>query len=70
LLKNYRIDQSIIYTYATAIPPDEHWDGVFIQVTFPGPENTTLILTTETMIIPNTYPVGPCQGEQCFGTLV
>ncbi len=52
------------------MPPDGHWDGVFMQVTFPGPENTTLILTTETMIIPNTYAIGPCQAEQCFGTLV
>jgi hypothetical protein len=41
-----------------------------MQVTFPGPENTTLTLTTETLIIPNTYPVEPCENEECYGTLV
>jgi hypothetical protein len=43
------------------MPPDGHWDGVFMQVTLPGPENITLILTTETMIIPFTYPISPFQ---------
>lgn len=52
------------------MPPPLQWDGVFIQVTFPGPENTTLTLTTETLIIPNTYPIDPCLGEGCYGTLV
>lgn len=52
------------------MPPAGYWDGIFIQVIFPGPENTTLTLTTETLIISNTYPVDPCQGEQCYGTLV
>ncbi len=52
------------------MPPDGQWDGIFMQVTFPGPENTQLTLTTETLIIPNTYPVGPCSGEECYGTLV
>ena len=42
----------------------------FIQAVFPGPEKTRLTITTETLIIPNTYPVGPCTGEQCYGTLV
>jgi PhoPQ-activated pathogenicity-related protein len=64
------IGESIIYSYVTAMPPDGHWDGIFMQVTFPGPENTKLTLTTETLIIPNTYPVGPCSGEECYGTLV
>lgn len=41
-----------------------------MQATFPGPENTRLTLTTETLIIPNIYPVDPCMGEQCYGTLV
>jgi hypothetical protein len=52
------------------MPPAEQWDAIFMQATFPGPENKTLILTTETLIIPNTYPLGPCTGEQCYGTLV
>jgi PhoPQ-activated pathogenicity-related protein len=64
------IGQSIIYTYSAPIPPTGYWDGLFMQLTFPGPENTNLTLTTETLIIPNTYPLGPCSGEQCYGTLV
>jgi hypothetical protein len=52
------------------MPPLGHWDGIFMQVKFPGPENTVLTLTTETLIIPNTYVVGPCTGEECYGTLV
>ncbi len=52
------------------MPPDGHWDGIFMQLTFPGPQNISLNLTTETLIIPNTYPVGPCTGDQCYGTSV
>jgi hypothetical protein len=63
------MDEFIIYTYVAPIPPTE-WDGIFMQATFPGPQNTTLILTTETLIIPNTYAVPPCTGEECYGTLV
>ncbi len=52
------------------MPPSTYWDAMFMQLTFIGPENTTLTLTTETLILPNTYPVGHCSGEQCYGTLV
>lgn len=62
--------QSIIYTYVAPMPPQGHWDGIIMQVTFPGPQNTALNLTTETLIIPNTFPAGPCLEEQCYGTLV
>ncbi len=41
-----------------------------MQAVFPGPENKTLILTTETLIIPNTYVVNPCSADGCYGTLV
>ena len=61
---------TIIYKYVTAILPDGFWDRVFMQVTFPGPENTTLTLTTETLILPDTCPVGPCTDEECYGKLV
>ena len=60
----------MIYTYAAPMPPEGYWDGIFMQATFPGPESTSLILTTETLTIPNTFPADPCSGEQCFGTLV
>ena len=52
------------------MPPAGYWDGIFMQVTFPGPEDTLLILTTETLTIPNTFPLEPCSGEACYGTLV
>jgi hypothetical protein len=48
------------------MPPNGYWDGIFMQVTFPGPESTSLILTTETLTIPNTFPVGPCSGEHWY----
>jgi hypothetical protein len=62
--------QSINYTYIAPMPPAGYWDGIFMQVTFPGLDETTLILTTETLIMPNIYPVDPCSGKQCYGTLV
>ena len=52
------------------MPPEQFWDAAFIQVTFPGPEHSSVNLTTETLILPNTYPVGPCEGSGCYGTLV
>jgi hypothetical protein len=52
------------------MPPTGYWEGIFMQVTFPGPEDATLILTTETLIIPNIYPLDPCSGEQCYGKLI
>lgn len=64
------MNQSIIYSYVAPMPPAGYWDGIFMQMTFPGPQNTSLNLTTETLTIPNTFPVGPCLGEQCYGTLV
>lgn len=66
------VGDSIVFTYTTAVPPEGHWDGVFLQATFPGPANSAnnLDLTTETLILPNTYPFGPCSGAACVGTLV
>jgi hypothetical protein len=52
------------------MPPLSQWDGIFMQATFPGPQGTSLTLTTETLTIPNTFPVGPCSAAQCYGTLV
>jgi hypothetical protein len=52
------------------MPPDEYWDGIIMQMTFPGPQSISLNLTTETLTIPNTFPLDPCSGEQCYGTLV
>lgn len=46
------------------------WEGFFIQANFPGLEGTVLELTTETVIIPDSYPTGDCYGVSCTGTLV
>jgi len=46
------------------------WEGFYIQVNFPGPDGTVLELTTETQIVPDTYPTVDCSGDNCFGTLV
>jgi hypothetical protein len=52
------------------IPSDGHWIAGFIQAIFPGREGTTLTLTTETLILPNTYPVEACHDQECYGELV
>ncbi|CAF0982013.1 unnamed protein product [Adineta steineri] len=62
---NTTIDYSL-----TIENPRDGWEGFLIQVNFPGPDGTVLELTTETQIIPDTYPTNDCHDEQCFGTLV
>lgn len=57
-------------TLTLPIPTDGHWVGAFIQVGFPGREGLTLTLTTETLILPNTYPVAECFDQDCYGQLV
>lgn len=52
------------------IPSDGHWIAAFIQAEFPGREGTTLTLTTETLVVPNTYPVEECRDPDCYGQLV
>ncbi|CAF0836916.1 unnamed protein product [Adineta ricciae] len=60
---------TIVYSL-TIENPKSGWEGFLIQVNFPGLDGTVLELTTETQIIPDTYPTGDCHGEQCLGTLV
>jgi hypothetical protein len=67
-----QIQNNYLSTYSLTIPnpPNGTWTGAFIQATFPGPNGTELILTTQTLIVPNTYPSPECYGEGCYGTLV
>ncbi|CAF4774177.1 unnamed protein product [Rotaria sp. Silwood1] len=58
------------YTLTVPIPTDGHWIAALIQATFPGREGTTLTLTTETIILPNTYPLKECHDQECYGELV
>ncbi|CAF3581131.1 unnamed protein product [Rotaria sp. Silwood1] len=60
---------TIVYSLTIANPMDG-WEGFLIQVNFPGPDGTALELTTETQIIPDTYPTSDCHDIQCWGTLV
>lgn len=60
---------TIVYSLTIATPMNG-WEGFFIQVDFPGPDSTLLQLTTETQIIPDTYPTDDCHGDGCAGKLV
>ncbi|CAF3173165.1 unnamed protein product [Rotaria socialis] len=65
-----QIGATISYSLSVSIPRDGYWVAAFLQATFPGREGTTLILTTETLILPNTYPVKECHDQECYGQLV
>jgi len=60
---------TIVYSL-TISNPMSGWEGFFIQAVFPGPDGTALELTTETQIVPDTYPTGDCHDVGCIGTLV
>ncbi|CAF1001048.1 unnamed protein product [Adineta steineri] len=60
---------TIVYS-VTIANPMSGWEAFFIQANFPGPDGTALELTTNTQIIPDTYPTGDCSGASCRGTLV
>jgi hypothetical protein len=60
---------TIVYSL-TIENPSSGWEGFFVQVNFPGPDGTILELTTETQIIPDTYPTADCHDDDCFGVLV
>lgn len=55
---------------AEFVNPSYGWLAFFIQVSFKGIKDTVLELTTETQIIPETYPYQDCHGTDCFGILV
>ncbi len=65
-----QIGSTISYLLTVPIPSDGRWIGAFIQAAFPGREGSTLTLTTETLILPNTYPVEECIDQECYGQLV
>jgi len=52
------------------MPSDGYWTATFIQAAFSGREGTTLTLTTESLILPNTYAVKECNDQECYGQLV
>lgn len=50
--------------------PPVGWTAFFIQLTFPGLDGSVLEFTTQTHIVPDTYPFPECHGDECKGTLV
>ena len=57
--------------YEIAFPkPISGWFGFFLQLSFPGVDGAESILTTETNIIPETFPFEDCYREGCGGVLV
>ncbi|CAF0920128.1 unnamed protein product [Rotaria sordida] len=65
-----QIGSTASYSLIVPIPTDGHWVAAFLQATFSGREGTILTLTTETIILPNTYPVQECHDQECYGKLV
>lgn len=59
-----------IYEVAFRRPTDGRWLGFFLQFSFIGLEYSTNVITTETNIIPETYPFADCSQDSCYGTLV
>ncbi|KAH3871994.1 hypothetical protein DPMN_035209 [Dreissena polymorpha] len=50
--------------------PPTGWTAFFIQATFQGIDGAVLEMTTQTLVIPDTYPFPDCHGDDCRGTLV
>lgn len=51
--------------------PEVGWLAFFIQMTFRGVDDGSVLeITTESNIIPDTFPFPDCHGDSCRGTLV
>jgi len=56
--------------YECRVENDEvEWNGCFIEGTWEY-DGFPMYLTTEVVMTPDTYPVEPCEGEDCYGYLV
>ncbi|XP_071814493.1 autocrine proliferation repressor protein A-like isoform X2 [Apostichopus japonicus] len=55
---------------ATVETPKSGWSCFFIEMTFPAPKGSHIVVTTEVNIIPDTFPAENCNGAECKGTLV
>ncbi|KAJ7535064.1 hypothetical protein O6H91_12G017200 [Diphasiastrum complanatum] len=58
-------------TYVARIPfPKEGYGAFYVELEFTGQFFLPYVLTTEAVIIPNTFPYKDCFGVGCRGTLV
>ncbi|CAF1556019.1 unnamed protein product [Rotaria sordida] len=70
LISYEQIGSTISYSLIVSIPTDGYWIAALLQASFSEREGTTLTLTTETLILPNTYPVKEYYDQECYGRLV
>ncbi|KAH3871996.1 hypothetical protein DPMN_035211 [Dreissena polymorpha] len=68
--KSYATPTSALSWEVEFLNPKVGWTAFFIQVTFAGLADSVLEFTTQTLIIPDTYPFPDCHGAECRGTLV
>ncbi|XP_005102804.2 autocrine proliferation repressor protein A [Aplysia californica] len=50
--------------------PQDGWRAFFVQLNYPGRAGTSLELTTETCVVPDTFVFPDCRGLACRGSLV
>ena len=50
--------------------PESGWRAFYMEVEFKGASITNFLVSTQIVIIPNTWPFEPCVGAACYGTLV
>jgi len=50
-------------------PEEVEWTGCFVEGTWEY-EGFEMQLTSEVVMTPDTFPVGPCEGDDCYGYLV
>ena len=41
-----------------------------MQVAWPGAGETHYEFSTQVVVVPNTFPYAPCQGNGCYGSLL
>ncbi|XP_009858081.4 autocrine proliferation repressor protein A-like [Ciona intestinalis] len=50
--------------------PAKGWLAFFIELSYPVPGGSVMVVTTETNMVPHDLPFPDCSGEECMGTLV
>jgi PhoPQ-activated pathogenicity-related protein len=62
-------DNGVYECRAESDPEGVEWTGCFVEGTFEY-AGYPMYITSEVMMTPDTYPVEPCEGEDCYGYLV